>query len=117
MSNGNNNHSGLILPGQDKELVDLQLQRVEVGGLEVDIQPDPRIAVSLQAAGFGIVGILIGSPPQMLYCLSKPENLLNILAAHMNIQNALIRECVQLRTALVELADAGDAKATAEAPA
>lgn len=74
--------SGLILPEQG-DVVQVDMKQAMIGGVPLDYNADPRIALAL---------------PRNVF--ANPDHLLGLLSAQINIQNALIREIIDLRARL-----------------
>lgn len=74
------------------------LARAQIGGVECEYQTDPRVGINkIVPEAFGLVGILIGSPPTPVYVLASPENLLGFMASQINMNSALTRELLTQR--------------------
>ena len=79
MSN-NRSPGGIILPPNAK-VVAIQAQPYQIGGTPVEAPPDPRLVLQVHPS-----------------VLQKPNELLGLLAAVLNVNNALVREVDRLRT-------------------
>jgi hypothetical protein len=106
MSEGNGNsqqQSRLILP--QNNVIDLELKTDIVGGTQVQYNPDAKIVRVMPPEVLGFVPVMLDAPgmgPTMAYAIQRPEILVQLLGAHLNILDALMREVLELRAANLE---------------
>jgi hypothetical protein len=90
--------------GHPVSRVQLSIERTHIGGTEVEYQTDPRVGVAqIQPEAFGLVGIMVGQPPQPRYVFADPMNLLSVLISQINVNSALIRELLTQRAQITAL--------------
>lgn len=93
--------------GQPASRVQLSIERTNVGGTEVEYQTDPRVGVAqISPEAFGLVGVMMGNPPQPRYVFADPMNLLSVLISQINVNSALIRELLTQRAQITALSEA-----------
>ncbi len=72
--------SKLIVTPERPSVVDATLRRAQIGGVNVDYQADPRLAIQIPPAA-----------------VADGRQMHGLLTAMVNVQNALVREVIGLR--------------------
>lgn len=75
-----NNNKPLIIQPNMPKVVQAQVMHANIGGVKVDYQPDPALAVTVDAV-----------------VLQNPNALLGLLSAIINVQHATVRELLETR--------------------